>query len=285
MAVIFCQAGQCGNQLGFSILDSLYRHLKPSDDADHMETFFRESVSSSRQSRLFARAVCIDTEPKVVNECLSRSKREKHTWSYHTPNMLYRHGGAGNNWAMGYQMCSGDFLDSSINCLRRELECCDLPPMLLTIHSTAGGTGSGLGTRITEAMCEEFSDVTRMNISITPYHFGEVVVQHYNSVLSLAKISAASNAVLTFENEVAQDLCKKMRRIERPTIEDINQTITASLVPILLPKYSTRRSTSRIASHLQDDVADLCSHPGFRFLDVSTRNCVCIWTPSLCGIP
>ena len=197
--------------------------------------------------------------------------------------MLYRHGGAGNNWAMGYQMCSGDFLDSSINCLRRELECCDLPPMLLTIHSTAGGTGSGLGTRITEAMCEEFSDVTRMNISITPYHFGEVVVQHYNSVLSLAKISAASNAVLTFENEVAQDLCKKMRRIERPTIEDINQTITASLVPILLPKYSTRRSdtSGRIASHLQDDVADLCSHPGFRFLDVSTRNCVYLDTIAL----
>lgn len=35
-----------------------------------------------------------------------------------------------------------------------------------------------------------------------PYHFGEVVVQHYNSVLCLSKIAMASDAVLLFENEV-----------------------------------------------------------------------------------
>jgi len=141
--------------------------------------------------------------------------------------------------------------------------------MILTVHSIAGGTGSGLGTHMTEAMADEYPDVTRMNIAITPYHFGEVVVQHYNSILSLAKISAASHAVLTFENEVAQELCKKMRRIERPSLDDINQTITSNILPIMLPKFSARKGAScRVASHLQDDVVSLCSHPAFKFIDV-----------------
>ena len=38
-----------------------------------------------------------------------------------------------------------------------------------------GGTGSGLGTRITEEVRDEFSDVTRTNVAITPYHFVSVV--------------------------------------------------------------------------------------------------------------
>jgi hypothetical protein len=34
------------------------------------------------------------------------------------------------------------------------------------------------------------------------YHFGEVVVQHYNSVLCLSKVTQASQSILLFVNEV-----------------------------------------------------------------------------------
>jgi len=73
----------------------------------------------------------------------------------------------------------------------------------VVIHSIAGGTGSGLGTRITEACEDEFKSATRLNVAIAPYHFGEVVVQHYNTILSLAKISTSSNGVLVSECGVA----------------------------------------------------------------------------------
>jgi len=266
--VVLVEVGQCGNQLGYSILDSLYGHLKGSDEELEMETFFRSSSRRQGDSKWCARAVCIDTEPKVVNECLWRAQSTAR-WSFDPSSVVYRHGGAGNNWAMGYQMCSGKFLETSLECIRRELELCDHVPSLLLAHSVAGGTGSGLGTHLTEASADEFPDVTRMNIAITPYHFGEVVVQHYNAVLSLSKISSASHAVLVFENEVAQDLCKQMRRIERPTIEDINRTIASNIVPALLPKYSCKSSRALSVS-LHDDVTHLCSHPSFRFLDVKS---------------
>ena len=53
----------------------------------------------------------------AVNECMVRAKREE-TWSFDKASVAYRHGGAGNNWALGYSMCSGEFLEASLDCIR-----------------------------------------------------------------------------------------------------------------------------------------------------------------------
>jgi len=170
-------------------------------------------------------------------------------------------------------MCSGEFLEESLNSIRKELEMCDQNASILTTHSTAGGTGSGLGTRMTEAIADEFPTSTRVNIAIAPYHFGEVVVQHYNSVLCLSKISASSDAVILFENEVCKQLCHDMWRLDSPSIDDINKTIVANIIPSLLPKYSYEmdsRGLSYRKSSLSGDVLHLCSHPYYRFLDIKS---------------
>ena len=111
MALITVNAGQCGNQLGFDLTDMLFENTKQSPEDTEM--FFRESLSSSRQ---VARAICLDTEPKAVVSCLHRSARKP--WQYDPTRCAYRHGGAGNNWAMGYNMCSGSFLEKSMDCIR-----------------------------------------------------------------------------------------------------------------------------------------------------------------------
>lgn len=36
----------------------------------------------------------------------------------------------------------------------------------------SGGTGSGLGARLTEELSDVMADVTRLNIAIGPYHMG-----------------------------------------------------------------------------------------------------------------
>jgi hypothetical protein len=64
------------------------------------------------------------------------------------------HEGAGNNWGQGYEMCSGDFLASAMDGVRREVELSDSCPYILTCHSLAGGTGSGLGSKVSEQMRE-----------------------------------------------------------------------------------------------------------------------------------
>ena len=120
--------------------------------------------------------------------------------------------------------------------IQRELEFSDISPAILNIHSLAGGTGSGLGTGITEEIADVYGNLARLNIVIAPYHFGEVVVQNYNALLTLSRVSQASHGVLVFENEAAHELSKHMRGIEQPRIRDLNDTIASSITPLLLRK-------------------------------------------------
>jgi len=258
--IVFVNAGQCGNQLGYDVLESLFQNCY--DDSE-VNTFFR----LNQKDKCIARAICLDTEPKAVNACLDKAVRNK-IWSYEKLGIAYRHGGAGNNWSVGYNMCSGEFLEIALDAIRRELEHCDALPIIITVHSIGGGTGSGLGTKISEECSDSFSDVTRLNITIAPYHFSEVVVQHYNSSLSLSKISNAADGVLLFENEVAEDLGRTMRKIARPSLDDINSTIATNIIPMCLPKSFGSNSISLRSSTLSDDVELLCSHPSYKFLDI-----------------
>lgn len=265
--MIFVNCGQCGNQLGHELLGSLWNHLESNNDEN--DEYFR----ATKREKKYARVICLDTEPKVVSQCLVQSRVSDQGWMYDPNNIVYRHGGAGNNWATGYQMYSGDFKESAMDAVRREIEKCDYVQTLVVSHSVAGGTGSGLGTHVTEDIADEFSDATLFNIAVTPYHFGEVVVQHYNSVLCLSKLATSSDGVLIFENEVAQDLCKRMKGIDRPTLNDINKLIAANITPMFLPKYHTdningTRTCLLTKSYFNDDIVHLCSHPGYKFLDV-----------------
>jgi len=265
--MICIQAGQCGNQLGFCVLDSLYEHLE--EHRDLLPYFFRlrQSGRSQTEPKWVARCVCIDTEPKVIHECIEHAKLSK-KWTFDPNCSVYRHGGAGNNWAMGYQLCSGSFRESALDRIRHELEQVDISSTLVVMHSLGGGTGSGLGTRITEEISDEFSGSSIINLAVMPYHFGEVVVQHYNSVLSLAKIASSSNGVLLYENEVAHNLCVSMRGIEQPTLYDVNRSITSSVVPAFIPKRVSSPCCDGISGLLGQDMAHLCGHPGYRFMDV-----------------
>lgn len=239
--MITVHAGQCGNQLGYCVLDSLFDHLAQPGISTYeqeklMNHFFRRSrKGSNSKSKWVARSVCIDTEPKVIHDCINQAK-EMNKWLLSDKQCHYEYGGAGNNWARGYQLFAGEFRDASMNSVRLELEEADVSPTIMVVHSIGGGTGSGLGTRMTEEICDEFSDVTKLNVAVMPFHFGEVVVQDYNSVLCLSKAAEVSDAVLLFENEHARELCVKMHGVTRPTLYDINRSITADLVPALIPK-------------------------------------------------
>lgn len=136
------------------------------------------------------------------------------------------------------------------------------------MHSTAGGTGSGLGTRLSEAVREAFPTITRVNICVSPYSTGEVAVQHYNSLLCLAKISSASDAVLLFENDKAHQLCKAVWQIASPSLSDINKMIATQMVPFLLPKNAYPAQQGSRPRCLVDDISHLCKHPSYKFLDI-----------------
>jgi hypothetical protein len=326
MSTVFVQTGQCGNQIGYQLLSDLFNQIHSRNgvdtDARSVERVERDTVieeeldlyfheSETKPGKYFARCVCLDTEPKVINDIVAKAKQQpsisstptsaksssksqgthkksglgksstkgpvptssSRKWVFDKASTAYRHGGAGNNWAIGYEMCSGDYLELAIDCIRRELERSFKPVgSIVVVHGVAGGTGSGLGTKMTEEIADRFKDssnISLMNIAITPYHFGEVVVQHYNALLCLSKIASAADGVLLFENEVAQELCKYMRRLDRPNLNDINEVISSNVMPLLLPKYTVGGGDDDgMRCSIADDLEHLCPHPGYKFLDV-----------------
>ena len=135
--------GQCGNQLGACLNEKLFTELsRDPEDSLEMEIYFRQS--KMRSGKYLARNICIDTEPKVIKDIVGSRRQKSQPWSYDPASCAYRHGGAGNNWSIGYEMCSGEFLEEIMNKTQRELEHSDLSPVITIVHSIAGGTGSGL---------------------------------------------------------------------------------------------------------------------------------------------
>ena len=56
------------------------------------------------------------------------------------------------------------------------------------MHSLSGGTGSGLGSRLIEALRDEYGLGHLMSCAFAPHTSGESPLQHYNSLLTLATL-------------------------------------------------------------------------------------------------
>ena len=60
--VVFVAGGQCGNQLGYTLLSNIATHLEGTSErfyGEDSDIFFRG------QKKRRARCVCLDTEPKA----------------------------------------------------------------------------------------------------------------------------------------------------------------------------------------------------------------------------
>ncbi|CAM9792767.1 unnamed protein product, partial [Phaeothamnion confervicola] len=245
---IVVQVGQCGNQVGSAFLQTMREH-------GDRGGVFRGDV---------ARAVLVDTEPKAVDRAVLAAQRTSRAvaggtagaaaggggtsssrggggpappWRYDRRAVVRarNEGGAANNWAYGYAGYGPATAARAVDAVRREAERCDRLDAFLLVHSAAGGTGSGLGTFLTEELRDRFPAVTVCNALVCPYRAGEVIVQDYNCMFALAHLMDCSDAVLMFENERAGAVCSRQLNLERPTIADLNGVICGQLVAAALP--------------------------------------------------
>ena len=76
--------------------------------------------------------------------------------------------GAGNNWAKGHYTEGAELVDSVLDVVRKEAECCDCLQGFQLTHSLGGGTGSGMGTLLISKIREEYPDRIMLTFSIVP---------------------------------------------------------------------------------------------------------------------
>lgn len=70
----------------------------------------------------------------------------------------------------------------------------------MLLHSIAGGTGSGLGSFILERMNDRFPKKLIQTYSVFPDLYSDIVVNPYNSLLSMQRLTQDADSVVRFEH-------------------------------------------------------------------------------------
>ncbi|CAL1571918.1 unnamed protein product [Knipowitschia caucasica] len=269
MSVVTVQLGQCGNQVGLELFDVICNdareaHKKSYCSASH-ERFFYQTA----RGELEARAVLIDMEPKVITHSMTKAAKSGN-WRYGEKSHFSQKQGSGNNWANGFCV-HGPLSEEAVEELvRREVERCERLAGLLPIMSVAGGTGSGVGTYVTRTLRDTFPKTFILNHLTWPYGTGEVIVQNYNSVLTLAKLYRLSDAVLVHENDTVHRICSQLLNIKHITFCDVNRVIAHQLGSVLQPALTAHSHGTCSRNPLGDLVSSLVCHPEFKLLSLCT---------------
>jgi tubulin delta len=342
MSVVTVQVGQCGNQLGETLLEVLFEQscggggaaaalgraaggedertfarlararqrreafFRPNaelDDAEELEWLeardkppAMQSGSARRRSggsgaaattaasaaapssgaraaewaQRTARAVLVDMEPRVIDECLRGSRRRR--WRYDPSASLRLEGGSGNNWAQGFCSHGPRVRERLVDLVRREVERCDALDAFAVLQSAAGGTGSGLGSFLTCELRDEFPSAARLNVLVWPLSSGEVVVQNYNAALTTAALQESSDAALCLFNDQARYVCQRHEKVERPGLADLNRVLSRELASsLLLPATPAAGQRSAPAQgSVSGALRFLCEHPALRMITSCT---------------
>lgn len=267
MSVVTVQLGQCGIQVGRELFDVLYNDAHEGQRKNYntasCERFFHQTTNGE----LVARAVLIDMEPKVINNSMT-AKSDR--WRYGGKSYFCQKEGSGNNWANGFCVHGPRHKEVVEELVRREVEQCDRLSGLMTMMSVAGGTGSGVGTYVTQCLRDIFPKSFILNHVTWPFSSGDVIVQNYNSVMTLGNLYRLSDAIFVHENDTVYKICCQLLNREHVNFYDINRVIAHQLGSVLQPVLTADSNGTYSRNPLGELVSSLACHPEFKLLNIYT---------------
>ncbi|TPX44893.1 hypothetical protein SeLEV6574_g04211 [Synchytrium endobioticum] len=156
--------------------------------------------------------------------------------------------GRGNNWAHGY---FGDAarLAGIVDMYRHVAETSHRYDGCMLLHSVAGGTGSGLGSRLAEEIRDMFPKGFLLSAAVIPFQSGETTLQSYNTLLTLGWLQRNVDTVALFSNDAVMGCIQRQLGIyggrattsgSRVSLEDLNEYISNCLAGFLLPTSEQR---------------------------------------------
>jgi len=138
-------------------------------------------------------------------------------------------GSTGNNWGIGYYSQGSEVIDEFMDLMRKEIEICDCLQGFQITNSLGGGTGSGLGSLCMTKLRECYPEKLMSNYSVIPAPTSTVVVEPYNTILSLHHQIENSDLSFLFDNEALNDISSQSMRLNQ---NDLNNPITTAMCGI-----------------------------------------------------
>ena len=115
-------------------------------------------------------------------------------------------------WDSAEERSVGPLWERAGELIRRRLEVAGTPGRrdggfaFCMLHSTGGGTGSGLGSRVVEALADAYPRATRLAVSVLPFESGGSPLQCYNAALALRSVHEHCDAVVWAANDDLMEL-------------------------------------------------------------------------------
>lgn len=202
------------------------------DGGDRKDVFFYQADDE----HYIPRALLFDLEPRVINSIQTSDSRNL----YNPENFFMSPdgGGAGNNWASGYQQAN-DKEEEIMEMIDREADGSDSLEGFVLIHSIAGGTGSGMGSNLLEKLNDRYPKKLIQTYSVFPNQTetSDVVVQPYNSLLTLKRLTLNADCVVVLDNTALNRIAVDRLNVENPTFAQVNSLVRRScaLLRVLPP--------------------------------------------------
>jgi hypothetical protein len=109
---------------------------------------------------------------------------------------------------------------------RHEVERSDYFKGAVLMHSLAGGTGSGLGSRLLESIRTDYPNAFLTTVSIFPNKGGEVPLQNFNTTFATSYLQEFADAILFFENDrILSTLYQAVKSTFYPSTACMNEYI------------------------------------------------------------
>ena len=117
---------------------------------------------------------------------------------------------------LGYE--EGERLsDDILEMIDREADGSDSLEGFVLTHSIAGGTGSGLGSYLLEALNDRFPKKLIQTYSVFP-NDGDVVIQPYNCVLTLKRLALNADACVVIDNCALTQMVTERLKLRDPSV-------------------------------------------------------------------
>ena len=269
--LISVQVGQCGNQIGTEFWKQLCLEHGIAPDG-RLEDYATASASGDRKDVFFyqadddhyiPRSLQLDLEPRVINGIRSSPYR-----ALFNPENFYvssEGGGAGNNWASGYAQASSVH-DTLMDMIDREADGSDSLEGFVLAHSIAGGTGSGMGSYLLEQLNDHFPKKLIQTYSVFPNQSAtsqsDVVVQPYNSILTMKRLTLNADAVVVLDNTALNAIAADRLRIASPSVSQLNSLVST----VMAASTTTLRYPGYMNNDLVGLIAGLVPTPRCHFL-------------------
>ena len=157
---------------------------------------------------------------------------------------------AASNFFRGYATVGKEKLPMIVEQVRKQAEACDALDALHILHSTAGGTGSGLTAQLLKSLSTEFPKILKVSNSIFPSSgLSANILEAYNHVLWSGLAGEHLDLVTASTNEALYNVVTHTSGIASPSWKHTNYIVAQAA--------SALHSSERLDGLLKCSIAEL----------------------------